>query len=39
MIDGQNFFDQSIKNNLRTYDKQFEQLQLIKEMVTRLVVY
>ena len=36
-INGQNFFDQPVKNNLRTYDK-FEKLQLVKEMITQLVV-
>ena len=35
MIDGQNFFDQPVENNLRT----FEKLQLVKEMITLLVVY
>ena len=35
MIDGQNFFDQEVKSNLRTYDN----IRLAKEMIIRLVVY
>ena len=35
MIDRQNFFDQPVKNNLRTLEK----LRLVKEMITLLVVY
>ena len=37
MIDGRNFFDQSIENDLITYN--IERLKLIKEMITQLVVY
>ena len=33
MIHGQNFFDQPVKNNLRTYEK----LQLVKEIIGQLV--
>ena len=33
MIDGQNFFDQPVKSNIRT----FKRLQLVKEMITQLV--
>ena len=35
MIGGRNFFDQPVKNNLATYEK----LQLVKKMITLLVVY
>ena len=38
MIDVQNFFDQPVKNVLRTYDN-ILKLQLVNEMVTQLVVY
>ena len=38
MIDGRNFFDQPVKKDLRTYDN-FEKLQLVKAMITQLVVY
>ena len=34
MIDGQNFFDQPVESDLKTYGK----LQLVKEMITLLVV-
>ena len=38
MIDGPNFFDQPLKNNLITYDN-VERSQLVKEMIELLVVY
>ena len=38
MIDGQKFFDQLVKSNLRTYDN-IRKLQLVKGMIVRLVVY
>ena len=38
MINGRNFFDQPIKNNLITYDNTLEKLRLVKEMITLLVV-
>ena len=34
MIDGKNVFDQPIKNDTKTYDN----IQLVKEMTTQLVV-
>ena len=34
MIDGQNFFDQPVESDLKTYEK----LKLVKEMITLLVV-
>ena len=36
MIDGKNFFDQSIKNDIK-HSKIFEKFQLVKEMITQLV--
>ena len=40
MIDGKNFFDESIKNDKITYDKiTSEKLLLVKEMIPQLVVY
>ena len=38
MIDGQKCFDQSVKNDLKTF-KKFKKLQLVKEMMTQLVLY
>ena len=38
MIDGQNFFDQPDKSDKRTCDN-IRKLQLVKEMITQLVVY
>ena len=38
MIDGRTFFDQPVKNDLKTYDN-IEILQLVKVMITRLAVY
>ena len=35
MINGQNFFNQPIKNDLRAYDN-VEKMQLVKEMITLL---
>ena len=37
-IDGQNFFNKPIKNNLNTYDN-IKKLPLVKEMITQLLVY
>ena len=37
MIDGESFFDQSVENNLRTYDS-IQKLQQVKEMIIQLVV-
>ena len=36
MINGQNFFDQAVRNDLITYDH--IRLQQVKEMITQLVV-
>ena len=38
MIDGKNFFNQPINTNLKNM-KIFEELLLVKEMITQLVVY
>ena len=38
IIGGQKFFDQPVKNNLKTYDN-IGKLQLVKEIITRLAVY
>ena len=38
MIDGKNFFDQSVKNNSRTYDN-IKKSKLAKEMIMRQIVY
>ena len=38
MIDGRNFFDQPIKNNLKKYDT-LERLQQVKVMITQQDVY
>ena len=38
MINGENFFDQPIKNNKVRYEKTLEKLLQIKEMITQLVV-
>ena len=38
MIDGRTFFDQPVKNDLKTYDN-IEILQLVKVMITQLAVY
>ena len=38
MIDGKKFFVKPVKNNLITYDN-IQKLQLVKEMITKLVVY
>ena len=37
MIDGENFFDQSINNNLKTYEI-LEKWLLVKEMIIQLVI-
>ena len=37
MIDGQNFFDELVRNNLIAYDT-IQKLQQIKEIVTKLIV-
>ena len=37
MINGENFFDQSIKDNKVTYET-LEKLLQVKEMITQLVV-
>ena len=37
MIDEQNFFDQSVRNNLITYDS-ILKLQQVKEVIAQLVV-
>ena len=41
MMDGKNFFDQSMKNNKTTYEKleTLEKFLLVTEMITQLVVY
>ena len=40
MIDGKTFFNQPVKNNLRTYDMiTFKRSQMVQEMITQLVVY
>ena len=36
LIDGRNFFDQSVKND-KKHTKVFEKLLLIKQMITQLV--
>ena len=38
MIDGRTFFDQTIKNDLRIYDK-FKKLKQVKVMITQLDIY
>ena len=38
MIDGQNFFDQSVKIYLITFNKN-QKLQLVNEMVIQMAVY
>ena len=38
MIDGKKLFVKPVKNNLITYDN-IQKLQLVKEMITKLVVY
>ena len=38
VIDTRNFFDQPIKNDLKTYDN-IRRMQLVKEMTTHLAVY
>ena len=38
MIHERNFFDQSAKNDQKTYDK-FKKLRQVKEMIIQLVVY
>ena len=38
MIDEKNFFDQPVKNGLRTYDN-IRKTTTVKEMITHLVVY
>ena len=38
MIDGQNFFNQPVKNNFRTYDN-IQKIATVKEMITLLAVY
>ena len=35
MIDGKNFFDESFKNDIKTYGK----LQVVKEIITQLLDY
>ena len=37
MINGQNFFDQLVKNNLRTHDRN-RKIVTSQEMITQLVV-
>ena len=37
MIDGQDIFDQPVRNNLITHDN-IKKLQQVKEMITQLVV-
>ena len=37
MIDEQNFFNQTVKNNLRTYDR-IQKMHLVKEIITQLVI-
>ena len=37
MIDGQNIFDQAVRNNLITHDS-IKKLQQIKEMITQQVI-
>ena len=37
MIDGRNFFDQPVKNDIKSYEN-IRKLQLVKEMITQLVV-
>ena len=38
MIDERTFFDQTIKNDLRIYDK-FKKLKQVKVMITQLDIY
>ena len=38
MIDGQNFFDQPVKGNLRTYNN-IQKLRMVNRMIVRLVAY
>ena len=38
VIDEKNFFDQPVKSDMRTYDN-IQILQLVKEMITQLVIY
>ena len=38
MIDEKNFFDPPVKSDMRTYDN-IQMLQLVKEMITQLVIY
>ena len=38
MIDGRTLFDQTIKNDLRIYDK-FKKLKQVKVMITQLDIY
>ena len=38
MIDGQNFFDQPVKNNLRTNDN-VQNLRYVKEMNKHMVIH
>ena len=39
MINGQNFLDEPVKDDLITYQKKFKRLQLVKEIITEAVVY
>ena len=39
MIDEQNNFNQTVKNDLRTYDNIRKKMRLVKEMIARLVVH
>ena len=39
MIDEQNIFNQTVKNDLRTYDNIRKKMRLVKEMLARLVVH
>ena len=39
MIDEQNIFSQTVKNDLRTYDNIRKKMRLVKEMIARLVVH
>ena len=39
MINGRNFFGETVKNNLRTYKITLERLRVVKEMITQQVIY
>ena len=38
-INGKNFFDQSIRNSIKTYEDIQKKLLLIKDMITKLAFY